>query len=1195
MVILIVEDQEVMRTSLHDFLRPAFPDSTIMDAENAERALALCLEHRPRLVLMDVSLPDANGIELTARIKALLPDTAVIVVSQYGAQTYIDRAREAGAFTYITKDKVYRELVPAVARALAAAGASVSEDDSTVASESISASTIAPAREAASHDGRTLHSMLTAVSDASEPPSRLFCPSQPMKRSTLNGPTNGRVRILIVEDQAADAELVVRELVRAGIASDARRVDTAAEYRRELAEFEPQVILSDFSMLKFSGIEALTIAREQYPDIFFIFATGAIGEEQAIVALKQGANDYVLKTNLARLPFAVKRAMVEAGERRARRSAERDLREVESFKSAIIHTTLDCVVTIDGEGHVIDFNPAAEATFGYARQEALGRELAELIVPPALREAHRRGLRHFQATGQSSILSKRIEVSAMRKDGSEFPVELTIVPIHLADRTIFSSHMRDITERKRSETALRDSELRFRQLAERSPDATFIHQEGKIVFANDALVHLMRAGSAADLLGIPGTTLLHPEEFPAVEPRFRQLYSGHSVPLDEQRYVRLDGSVVDVEIAASPIALEGKPAAIVTVRDISERKEQQKRIARLSRIHAVLSGTNSAIVRIRDRNEMFQEACRIAVTEGEFRAAWIGTIDLQTQEGTVVAWSSVNDGYINKLSLTARADTPYSDRPACRAVREMRPVITNDISAEPGLTSLSADLIKHGHRSAAAFPLVAGKGAVAVLVLHAAEVGFFDEEELKLLNELVGDIAFNLQYIEKEEKLNYLAYYDALTGLPNSTLFKDRLTQFVHAATRNAGRVAAIIVNLDRFRYLNDSLGRHSGDALLKLVGKRLVEVLREPFSVARTGADTFALAVAGLRHEDDVVDLLRDRVFPALGEPFEINGTEIRVSAKAGVVLYPGDGSDAEILLRNAEAALKQAKSSGEKYLFYTPEMNARVAEKLALETKLRRALDREEFVLHYQPKVDMASGRLCGLEALIRWNDPDTGLVPPAKFIPLLEETGLILEVGTWAMRRALEDARGWRTEGVAPPRVAVNVSALQLQQANFVDSVQQVVRAYGEGDCELDLEITESLVMRDIETTMGKLAMLREIGVQIAIDDFGTGYSSLGYLAKLPVNALKIDRSFIAGLTTGPESAAIVSTIITLANSLGLSVIAEGVETDGQADILRRLKCDEMQGYLFSKPLPPEEIGAFLRRWTQPIRSAQRDAAT
>ena len=484
---------------------------------------------------------------------------------------------------------------------------------------------------------------------------------------------------------------------------------------------------------------------------------------------------------------------------------------------------------------------------------------------------------------------------------------------------------------------------------------------------------------------------------------------------------------------------------------------------------------------------------------------------------------------------------------------------------------------------------------MAVLVLHAAEVGFFDEEELKLLNELVGDIAFNLQYIEKEEKLNYLAYYDALTGLPNSTLFKDRLTQFVHAATRNAGRVAAIIVNLDRFRYLNDSLGRHSGDALLKLVGKRLVEVLREPFSVARTGADTFALAVAGLRHEDDVADLLRDRVFPALGEPFEINGTEIRVSAKAGVVLYPGDGSDAEILLRNAEAALKQAKSSGEKYLFYTPEMNARVAEKLALETKLRRALDREEFVLHYQPKVDMASGRLCGLEALIRWNDPDTGLVPPAKFIPLLEETGLILEVGTWAMRRALEDARGWRTEGVAPPRVAVNVSALQLQQANFVDSVQQVVRAYGEGDCELDLEITESLVMRDIETTMGKLAMLREIGVQIAIDDFGTGYSSLGYLAKLPVNALKIDRSFIAGLTTGPESAAIVSTIITLANSLGLSVIAEGVETDGQADILRRLKCDEMQGYLFSKPLPPEEIGAFLRRWTQPIRSAQRVAAT
>ncbi len=339
------------------------------------------------------------------------------------------------------------------------------------------------------------------------------------------------------------------------------------------------------------------------------------------------------------------------------------------------------------------------------------------------------------------------------------------------------------------------------------------------------------------------------------------------------------------------------------MRDIGERKEHQRRIARLSRIHAVLSGINSAIVRIRDRTEMFREACRIATTHGEFKAAWIATVDNETLDGAVVAWSGGDDSYISKVRVTARADAEYTDRPASVAVREMRPVISNDVSTAEGLSALRAELLALGHRSSAAFPLMVGDRAVAVLVLHAAESGFFDEEECKLLNELAGDIAFNLEYIEKEEKLSYLAYYDALTGLPNSTLFHDRLTQFIQAATRNAARIALILINLDRFRNLNDSLGRQGGDTVLKTLAKRLREVLREPFSIARTSGDTFALAVAELGHENDVVGLLKDRVLPAVGQPIPLGSEEIRVSAKAGIAIHPGDGQAADVLFRNAEA----------------------------------------------------------------------------------------------------------------------------------------------------------------------------------------------------------------------------------------------------------------------------------------------------
>jgi EAL domain-containing protein (putative c-di-GMP-specific phosphodiesterase class I) len=342
---------------------------------------------------------------------------------------------------------------------------------------------------------------------------------------------------------------------------------------------------------------------------------------------------------------------------------------------------------------------------------------------------------------------------------------------------------------------------------------------------------------------------------------------------------------------------------------------------------------------------------------------------------------------------------------------------------------------------------------------------------------------------------------------------------------------------------------------------------------VARISADCFGGFVEGVKQASDVAHML-EQSEAALHGPFAIDGAELQIGVTTGIAFYPADGTDADTLLANAEAALQQAKRHGERYAFYEPAMNARVAEKLTLESKLRRALEKEQFVLHYQSKTDLASGEVCGLEALIRWQDRDGHLVPPGEFIPLLEETGLILEVGRWAIRRALRDWTDRFRRGLPSPRIAVNVSAIQLRRADFVDVVAKALAEAGVEQHGLDLELTESLLMENIGTSIDKLRALQEMGVNVAIDDFGTGYSSLSYLTKLPVKSLKIDRSFIMTMVDEPESMTIVSTIISLAHALRLSVIAEGVETPEQAKLLRLIGCDQAQGYLFSKPVSWEQ---------------------
>jgi diguanylate cyclase (GGDEF)-like protein len=447
---------------------------------------------------------------------------------------------------------------------------------------------------------------------------------------------------------------------------------------------------------------------------------------------------------------------------------------------------------------------------------------------------------------------------------------------------------------------------------------------------------------------------------------------------------------------------------------------------------------------------------------------------------------------------------------------------------------------------------------------------------------LVGattDITERREHATRLARLDYLAVHDGLTGLPNRALFSTELGRKLTSAQQHGEKLALVALNLVRFRHVNETLGRRAGDQLLMEIARRVVGAAQPSDLVARFDGNSFIVMVTGIHEESAIAHWVEQVLLPALQQPVSVEGTELNVSAKAGIALFPSDGTSEDGLIANAEAALKQAKHSAQPYLFYAPIMNSRVAEKLRLETKLRRALASEELLLFYQPKIDLRSGEMVGMEALIRWHDPGGGLIPPSVFIPVLEETELILQVGRWVLRRAARQVCEWLAQGLPVPRIAVNVSALQLAQRGFVASLDAMLSNYPQAAGHIDLELTESVLMDDISGNTEKLRAAKERGFQVAIDDFGTGYSSLGYLTRLPLDALKIDRSFIDNMADDPQQMSIVTAIISLAHAIDLKVIAEGVETPTQAQLLRLLRCDQIQGYLMAKPQPADDVAKLL----------------
>jgi PAS domain S-box-containing protein/diguanylate cyclase (GGDEF)-like protein len=848
-------------------------------------------------------------------------------------------------------------------------------------------------------------------------------------------------------------------------------------------------------------------------------------------------------------------------------SEERYRATFEQAAVGIVHSSL--------EGELRLVNQTFCVMTGYSRAEALQFNIRDITHPQDMGPSTDRRMKIVEGSGTPY----QRELRLLSKDGSYLWVSVTTSLVRGADGKPlhFVSVLSDISDRKRVEEEVN----RFRAAMDVSVESIFLTDPKtmRFLYVND---------TACRKLGYTREQLLQKAPFELIGKTREQLSSeddeviaaGERGTRTETPYVRSDGSEGWTELYRRALCTESGMVIVTIARDITERRAQQQKIERLSRVHAVLSGINAAIVRIRDREELFRESCRIAHKAGGFDVVWIGLIDQRMTAVEPVAW----DGFESSvLSLKqARSSLKDNDGQAgqgllAEMMRTRKPAVTND-ALNDSRVLLKQTMAELGINSAAFLPLAVGDRVIGVMAMYSPLRGHFDDAEVKLLSDLAADISFALEHLEKSERVAYLALYDELTGLANRRLLAGRLEHFVHAAGRAQDKLAVALLDIERLRSVNESLGRRAGDALLRQVAERLTQAAGAG-AVARIALDHFVVVMPTIKDAAEAERMMAAIARACFAEPFAVEGTELKVGVKTGLAVFPNDGIDTETLLVNSEAALRRAKATGERRVFYTPGLTEPAGARLTLEGKLGRALERDEFVLYYQPKVDTATRGIVGLEALIRWQSPELGLVPPAKFIPLMEETGMILDVGAWVLQRASLDRRRWADKGFGQLRVAVNVSAIQLRQRNFVQLVEQAI-VNDVTPTGIDLEMTESLVTEDVEENIRKLKEVRALGVQIAIDDFGTGYSSLGYLAKLPVQALKIDRSFISAMLSDPAAMTIILTINSLAHTLGLKVIAEGVEEEEQAKYLRLLRCDQIQGYLVSQPLQFDEITRFLR---------------
>ncbi len=694
---------------------------------------------------------------------------------------------------------------------------------------------------------------------------------------------------------------------------------------------------------------------------------------------------------------------------------------------------------------------------------------------------------------------------------------------------------RDLARRIEAERALRESEKKYREVVENAQEGICVLQNGMLRFVNRSMINTL-GYKEDEWEGKSFLEFIHPEDRPRAQQHYLRRRKGDPSPPQRHRWrvLRRDGTMRWVEASGVNIQWEDGPATLYFLADVTEKMQAEESLRKSE-------------ARLARAQEM----------------ALLGCWELDLQSGELM----FSDHLMNLLELSPMMKPRELGQFLELIHPEDREQVEQNLEkVMVGETNLVHDEFRLG---------TGGEG------IYAHQIVELIHDEKGRPSQLLGVIQDVTARRRSEEQIAHQAYHDPLTGLPNRFLFNDRLNMAIAHAQRSNQKLGVLFLDLDHFKDINDTLGHTWGDLVLKAVGNRLKGLVREEDTVARLGGDEFILLVHGTLQADFAVHVA-DRILRALKDPFLVAGRKLHLTASIGISVFPQDGRDAQTLIANADLAMYRAKRSGRNnYRLYTPNMNLEVLRRIRLGNGIRQALERDEFRIYYQPKLEIESGRITGVEALLRWKRRDGRKVPPDEFIPLAEENGLIVPIGRWVLEQACREVKGWMEQGIEGCRLAVNLSPRQFQQKHLAQEISDILDKTGLPAQRLELEITENAVMLNVEMAIRILDELRELGVGLAIDDFGRGYSSFYYLKRFPMDTLKIDRLFVSDVTSDPRSASIVRSIIDLGRHLELTVVAEGVENKEQLSFLRSNRCHQVQGFLFSLPLDRHEIRRFLEQ--------------
>lgn len=644
---------------------------------------------------------------------------------------------------------------------------------------------------------------------------------------------------------------------------------------------------------------------------------------------------------------------------------------------------------------------------------------------------------------------------------------------------------------------------------------------------------------------------------------------------------RKDGTVFPADISLGAIGEGQGLMVLATIRDVTAQKQAETELKQANRAMRLLSASNRTLLRSTREDDQLAQVCRIAVEIGGYRLAWVGIAQFDEEKSISPAtYYGAEQGFLSQARMTW-AEGERGTSAMSTAIRTGTIQLRQDILNDPLLAPWHEDARTRNYQSAIALPLRLQDEVIGALAIYAPEPNAFHGQEVELLEELAEDLAFGIHNLrirraheDAQAHVQQLAYYDRLTGLPNRILFTEQFDRDLAAAAAEGHTISLLLLDLNYLREINETHGHAQGDQVLVRVAWQLQEVCGSSGFIARFSGNDFTITCPRL--DQFGAAALGGKILAAVTTPFYMAGHRFVIGGSIGVAVYPGDGETSAELLSKVDLAMSRAKETGNRCCFYRPEMGQQLARTLELAHRLERAMHDNQLELYYQPKIELQSGTIVGAEALLRWKDPELGWVSPAEFIPVAEARGMMVELGSWVLRTACQQIRQWQDRGLfCHGRIAINVSARQLDDPDFIGLVMRTIGETGVPTSCLELELTESVLMADPEQVIGILGELKERGISLAIDDFGTGYSSLVYLKQFPMDTLKIDQAFVRDMLVDQNDRAIVATIIAMAQQLGLTTVAEGVEQEGQREALQQLGCVLAQGYLFSRPEPADEF--------------------